>query len=582
MGKKLDVDGWTINDIMDLYKEDALFVDQRYQRKLVWSLPDKVLFIDSLFKAFPIPNIMMVEYDEEGTENSTYGIIDGLQRVNAIVSFMLGEFPVYVNGVKGYFDIKCASATFDLSQEGKLKQKEPVLDRNVCINFRKYKLPVIATSHNSEVIDEIFKRLNSTGTKLSRHDLRQAGALNAFSQLVRKVSCSVRGSKTMMDVVPLGVIPEISLSNKDLNYGIDIEKVFWRRQGILDQDLLRRSRDEEIIATLIGSFLLDRPIAVITSTVLDNLYDENTEDGKIADAKLKNCSDNLETLFVQTFTEIDNLCDEAAMSFSDLLVEDKKKSDLFMIFFKVLLQIYFEGKAIGDYKDFAETLINAKESIWDKFLKTNSKAYSAENNTIKLITDLIASHLVDKEPEHNGAVRDVVERLNLSSIETRYTEYKIGFTFFDTPPGNRHNEGKLNFANVRQIAKVACAMTNIKRKATMPGMIIIGVSDNEESYEKWKNHFKSSAYKFNRHRVVGIDEEAKVHYNNIDNLLSAFRERIDMEPISDELKGDLKNYEVITIQGKTLIVITITAASGQLYDNKKYVREGSELKEVTA
>lgn len=62
-------------------------------------------------------------------------------------------------------------------------------------------------------------------------------------------------------------------------------------------------------------------------------------------------------------------------------------------------------------------------------MKTNSKAYSAENNTIKLITDLIASHLVDKEPEHNGAVRDVVERLNLSSIETRYTEYKIGFTF---------------------------------------------------------------------------------------------------------------------------------------------------------
>ena len=153
-----------------------------------------------------------------------------------------------------------------------------------------------------------------------------------------------------------------------------------------------------------------------------------------------------------------------------------------MIFFKVFLQIYFEGKAIGDYKDFAETLINAKESIWDKFLKTNSKAYSAENNTIKLITDLIASHLVDKEPEHNGAVRDVVERLNLSSIETRYTEYKIGFTFFDTPPGNRHNEGKLNFANVRQIAKVACAMTNIKRKATMPGMIILNYSrHNRES-----------------------------------------------------------------------------------------------------
>ena len=111
-------------------------------------------------------------------------------------------------------------------------------------------------------------------------------------------------------------------------------------------------------------------------------------------------------------------------------------------------------------------------------------------------------------------------------------------------------------------------MTNIKRDPTTPGMIIIGVSDNEETHEKWKNHFKSSAYKFNGHRVVGIDEEAKVHYNNIDNLLNAFRARIDMEHISDEVKEDLKNYEVVTIQGKTLIVITITAALGQLYDNK--------------
>ena len=86
MGKKIDVDGWTINDILEAYIENELYVDQRYQRKLVWSLEDKILFIDSLINKFPIPNIMMVEY--EGSENkSTYGIIDGLQRVNAIISF---------------------------------------------------------------------------------------------------------------------------------------------------------------------------------------------------------------------------------------------------------------------------------------------------------------------------------------------------------------------------------------------------------------------------------------------------------------------------------------------------------------
>lgn len=211
MGKKLAVDDWTINDILELYVSNGLFVDQKYQRKLVWSLSDKELFIDSLIKKFPIPNIMMVEYNEN--EKITYGIIDGLQRINAIISFMLEEFPIVVNGKSGYFDITATPSTFDLQQEGKLIQKEPVLDKQICIDFRGYKLPIISTSHDTKTIDEIFKRLNSTGTKLSKHDLRQAGALNKFSQLVREISSTVRGSKTLSDIVTLETMPKISLSN---------------------------------------------------------------------------------------------------------------------------------------------------------------------------------------------------------------------------------------------------------------------------------------------------------------------------------------------------------------------------------
>lgn len=55
MGKKLAVDDWTINDILESYVANGLFVDQKYQRKLVWSLGDKELFIDSLIKNFRYP-----------------------------------------------------------------------------------------------------------------------------------------------------------------------------------------------------------------------------------------------------------------------------------------------------------------------------------------------------------------------------------------------------------------------------------------------------------------------------------------------------------------------------------------------
>lgn len=579
MGKKLAVDGWTVNEIMELYVSNKIFVDQKYQRKLVWSLRDKQLFIDSLIKKFPIPNIMMVEYSKN--EENSYGIIDGLQRVNAIVSFMLGEFSIDVNGEKGYFNVTATPVTFDLYQEGKLIQKEPVLDKQICVEFRGYKLPIIATSYDTQTIDEIFKRLNSTGTKLSRHDLRQAGSLNKFSQAVREISSIVRGGKTLSDIVTLNNMPKISLSNSGLNYGINIENVFWKKHGILTDDLLRKSRDEEIIAILLGAFLLERQVAVISPNVLDNLYDSTTEDGKIVNQKIKKCYDNIITLFVQVFNELNMIYDETRVSVSEMLfANDTKKTDIFMLFFKVMLQIYFEGKAIGEYEEFVKTLKNSKKSIFDKYNERTSLGYLHENNTVRLISDLIRSHLVEVDNSGNSLVKEVVARLNLASIETQYTEYKIGFTFFNTDERYKHNEGKLNFRNVSQIAKVASAMTNTERNPEKSGMIIVGVADNEKAYRVWAKHFGTRAYSYNTHRVVGVDAEAKVRYKTVDNLMRTFKERVDMEPISDELKENLKNYQIISIQKKTLIVFTITAESGQLYDGKKYIREGSDLKEI--
>lgn len=579
MGKKIDVDGWTINDILESYIRKELYVDQRYQRKLVWSVEDKVLFIDSLINKFPIPNIMVVEY--EGSENkSTYGIIDGLQRINAIISFMFGEFPVKINEEIGYFDATAAPGTFDLLQEKKIIQKEPVLDKEVCKDFRGYKLPIISTSHDVLTIDEIFKRLNSTGTKLSKHDLRQAGALNKFSQLVREISTIIRGGKTLFDIISLDTMPQISLSNKGLKYGINIENVFWRRHGILTEDLLRKSRDEEIVATLLGAFLLDRPISLINSTVLDNLYNDNTEDGKIANEKLQNCYENVKTLFVQVFNEVDAICDETNMIISDILFTgDRKKTDIFMLFFRVMLQTYFECKAIGNYEEFVSALVNSKKSILDKLEEKNTVDYVIEKNTLKFISDISSSYLVDTDST-SSLKNDVVARLNLASIETKYTEYKIGLTNFNCPDSIKHWEGKLNFKNISKIAKIASAMANLDRDPNNPEMIIIGVADNEESYKEWEQYFRKTAFKYNSHRVVGIDAEANIYYKSVENMLAAYRARIDGEPISTELKENLKDYEIITIQKRMVMVITITARAGQEYDGKKYIREDSFLKEI--
>ncbi len=573
--KKIAVDGWTINDILELYINKKLFVDQKYQRKLVWSLEDKKLFIDSLIKKFPIPNIMMVEYSDG---NDEYGIIDGLQRINAIISFMLNEFPITIDGEEKYFDLSTTPGTFDMRQNGKLDQKSPILEKKVCIEFRGYKLPIISTSHDTKTIDEIFKRLNSTGTKLSRHDLRQAGSTNIFSRLVREISSIVRGGKTAVDIVSVDTMPKISLSNNGLDYGIDINTVFWRKHGILTEDLLRKSRDEEIIATLLGAFLLERQISVIRANVLDDLYIENTADGQMANNKLEKCHENVKTLFVEVFNELEMIYEDTGYSVSDFLFEtDRRKTDIFMIFFMYMLQNHFEFKAIGNYKDFVNAIRNIKKDISNKIEERNLADYISEKNTMKLIADVCSSYLVDTE-SLSKLTNEVISRLNLAATETKYTEYKMGFTYFNCQLRYKHNEGKINFKNVSQIAKVASAMANSSRDIKNTSMIIVGIADNESDYKDWSEYYGLNAYKYNNHRVVGIDEEAKRHYKNIDNMMLKFINRLDGEPISDELKSDLKQFDIVTIQKRSLVVFSINASPGQLYGGKKYIREGNSLK----
>ena len=58
------------------------------------------------------------------------------------------------------------------------------------------------------------------------------------------------------------------------------------------------------------------------------------------------------------------------------------------------------------------------------------------------------------------------------SLYEGYVDYNQ--TFFNTLSRYKHNEGKINYANIKQMAKVASAMANIRRDPDSPGMIIVG------------------------------------------------------------------------------------------------------------
>jgi hypothetical protein len=80
----------SIQSLYSWSREDRIYVNRRYQRKLVWTLEEKQKLIDSILRKYPIPAILLAEKTDK---SNSYEIIDGLQRLHAIVSFIEMSFP---------------------------------------------------------------------------------------------------------------------------------------------------------------------------------------------------------------------------------------------------------------------------------------------------------------------------------------------------------------------------------------------------------------------------------------------------------------------------------------------------------
>ena len=113
MGEKIN------NLFKDAYKRHLILVNRKYQRKLVWTIEEKRAFIDTLLHGYPVPLFLFAKTGN-GKERE---IIDGLQRLDAIFSFIKQEFPVKWEGKEYYCNkdaLFCTSEVFE--------QKYPVLD----------------------------------------------------------------------------------------------------------------------------------------------------------------------------------------------------------------------------------------------------------------------------------------------------------------------------------------------------------------------------------------------------------------------------------------------------------------------
>ena len=85
MLKKANLD-WNARQLCKMVKKGEIKFDNAVQRGLVWDVQRKSLLIHSMLTGYPIPPF----YAVKGV--GWYDMLDGKQRINAVVGFMEGEF----------------------------------------------------------------------------------------------------------------------------------------------------------------------------------------------------------------------------------------------------------------------------------------------------------------------------------------------------------------------------------------------------------------------------------------------------------------------------------------------------------
>lgn len=168
-----DTKSFSINDIINWDGNGELIVSPKYQRNKVWNLNAKSYLMDTIIKGYPMPPIFIRQQIDLATRKTIREVIDGQQRITAILEFIEGQFTIQKSHNKDY-----ANKQFEELND---EIKENFLNYNISFEIIKLK--------DDSKIYEMFARLNTNNMALNKQELRNAQFWGDFKVfVVRKTS----------------------------------------------------------------------------------------------------------------------------------------------------------------------------------------------------------------------------------------------------------------------------------------------------------------------------------------------------------------------------------------------------------
>jgi hypothetical protein len=506
-----------------------------------------------------------------------------MQRMDAITSFISNDFPVR----DAYFDLNTFATTKDLYDRGIIDQKKPIMSREECLAISAYPVPLsIYEFSDGESVDEVFRRINSGGRQLSRQELRAAGAINSFADCVRIISARVRGDTSNSTTLFLNDMKSISITNRDLPYGINADNVFWVKNGILTKDHLRQSRDEELVADLLAYMLSDIPVPSRTE-LFDDYYGAtyplrgaNLDRFEEMDKSIRRRNPDLVDLdYQRTHDTLMLLLAQAQTTFSNLIYPDGNAGNPVPRYFQTVFLAFHDlivrkGKALIDRVGVINALTNKGKLISIQ----EGGRWGAENRgtAVNSVIGMIQQYFDDDKNPDPAKVHWVTKLQNLltnSKTEQSAYDFKQGFLSLSNKPS-------FDKKSFDKILETCTAIANIQKGHK--GYVIVGVCDNDDTAVRIASIFQTQPVSFGGFQITGVEHEAKYLGKSLDELFHMITEKVKNSAISEPLKSYINSHlKCVRYYDSTVFVFeTLGQEQPSHYKKKYFERMGTQVIEV--
>lgn len=162
--ERVDYESVIIQDLLGYYDREELNISPWYQRRSVWTTPQKAYLINTIHESKPVPSIYIRHTVDLATERSIKEVVDGQQRIRCVVDYRRDKFPAK------HPNHKQSAIYSDLSRVDRVRFLQSALSVGYLIG-----------ATDQDVI-EIFARINTVSKTLNPQEKRNANHSGAFKQ----------------------------------------------------------------------------------------------------------------------------------------------------------------------------------------------------------------------------------------------------------------------------------------------------------------------------------------------------------------------------------------------------------------